>query len=77
MKPEFTNVTDPRFVAWAKSPASGGSDGCLYVSAAADESGDVALAESTDGPTGSILVLDRASWAAFLEGAKEGAFDTV
>lgn len=74
---KFQNVSDPRFVEWAKSPESGGSDGCLYVSTAVDGSGDVALAESTDGPAGPIVVVDRTSWSAFVAGAKGGAFDGV
>ncbi len=74
---EFTNVTDARFERWVKAPQSGPSEGCLFVSAARDGSGDVALAESTDGENGPIVVVDRRSWAAFLAGARAGAFDTI
>ncbi len=74
---EFINVTDARFSRWVKAPQSGPSEGCLYVSVAEDGSGAVALAESTDGERGPIVVVDRRSWAAFLDGAKDGAFDGI
>lgn len=74
---EFVNATDPRFAEWRKAPQSGPSEGCLYVSRAGDGSGDVALAESTDGERGPVIVLSRRSWEAFLEGAKTGAFDDI
>ncbi len=74
---DFINVTDARFARWVKAPQSGPSEGCLYVSAAVDGSGDVALAESTDGERGPIVIVDRRSWSAFLVGAKGGAFDGI
>lgn len=75
--PQFTNRTDARFAAWMKSPASGGNEGCLYVSTALDGSGDVALADSKAGPDAPIQVLNRTEWTAFLDGAKDGAFDHI
>ncbi|MEV4388319.1 DUF397 domain-containing protein [Micromonospora sp. NPDC049580] len=74
---QFRNTTDPRFTEWMKSPESGGNEGCLYVSTATDGSGDVALAESEDGPDAPIQVVPRASWDAFLAGARSGAFDHI
>jgi hypothetical protein len=75
--PQFSNTTNPRFSGWMKSPLSEGTGGCLYVSAAADGSGDVAVADSKAGPDAPIQVYNRTEWAAFLEGAKTGAFDSI
>lgn len=74
---QFTNRTNPRFEYWLKSPDSGGSEGCLYVSTATDNSGDVALADSKAGPDAPIQILNRVEWTAFLSGAKSGAFDHI
>lgn len=75
---QFKNTTDPRFVEWSKSEiTSGPSEGCVYVSRAADGSGDVALTESETGPQGPIAVVSQRSWEAFLAGAKLGAFDGI
>ena len=74
---QFTNTTDSRFTRWEKSPASGPSEGCLYVSPAADGSGDVGLADSKAGATGPVTILNRTEWTAFLTGAKSGAFDHI
>ena len=74
---KFNNSSDPRFTRWSKSPDSGGSDGCLYVSRADDGSGDVALTESETGPQGPIAVVNAKSWDAFLSGVKSGAFDQI
>ncbi|MEU1810916.1 DUF397 domain-containing protein [Micromonospora aurantiaca (nom. illeg.)] len=75
--PLFSNTTDPRFVSWEKSPQSGGNEGCIYLSVAADGSGDVAVADSKAGPGAPIQVYNRTEWAAFLAGAKAGAFDHI
>ncbi|MEU7590655.1 DUF397 domain-containing protein [Micromonospora sp. NPDC049230] len=76
--PQQFSTTDPRFVTWMKSPESGGNEGCLYVSTATDGSGDVALSERAEaGADAPIQVVPRASWAAFLQGAKNGAFDHI
>ncbi|MEU8158060.1 DUF397 domain-containing protein [Micromonospora sp. NPDC048986] len=76
--PQFRNTTaGPAFRHWMKSPDSSNSDGCLYVSAANDGSGRVALAESEDGPDGPVLVLSRDSWEAFRSGTTSGAFDHI
>lgn len=74
---QFTNTADPRFTDWVKSTASGGNEGCLYVSTAADGSGDVALADSKAGPDAPVQVYNRTEWTAFLAGAKSGAFDHI
>ena len=74
---QYTNSSNPRFVRWTKSPTSGPNEGCLYVSPAADGSGDVGLTDSKQGPTGPVTVLNRAEWDAFLSGAKSGAFDHI
>ena len=71
------NTTDPRFTEWKKSDRSGPDQGCVHVSLANDGSGLVALCEDTDGPGGSILVLPRESWEAFIGGAKDGNFDHI
>ncbi|MEU5965974.1 DUF397 domain-containing protein [Micromonospora parva] len=76
--PQLSTTTDPRFVTWMKSPDSGGNEGCLYVSTATDGSGDVALSEKSDASADApIQVVPRASWSAFLAGAKSGAFDHI
>lgn len=72
---EFRNLTDPRFVEW--TTASGGSEGCVFVSRANDGSGNVAIAESDDGPHGSITVVSDRSWRVFVAGAKDGVFDHI
>jgi hypothetical protein len=71
------NITDSRFTGWVKSPSSGPSEGCLYVSPAADGSGDVAVADDKAGPNSPIQVYTRTEWNAFLSGAKSGAFDSI
>jgi hypothetical protein len=60
-----------------KSSESGGNEGCLYVSTAADGSGDVAIADSKAGPDAPIQVYNRTEWTAFLAGAKMGSFDRI
>ncbi len=72
---EFRNLTDPRFVEW--KTASGGSEGCVFVSRANDGSGSVAIAESEHGPHGPITVVPALSWRVFLAGAKDGVFDDI
>lgn len=72
---KFRNLTDPRFVEW--TTASGGSEGCVFVSRANDGSGDVAIAESEHGPQGQITVVPARSWQVFLAGAKDGVFDGI
>ena len=74
---KFENVSDPRFRVWVKAPQSGGNDGCVYVASAVDGSGDVALADSKAGPDAPVQVYNRVEWAAFLAGAKSGAFDLI
>jgi hypothetical protein len=74
---KFSNTTDGRFAAWSKSPTSGPSEGCVYVSRATDGSGDVALTESETGPQGPITVVSAKSWDEFLAGARTGAFDNI
>ncbi|MGC4855249.1 DUF397 domain-containing protein [Micromonospora sp. DT4] len=74
---QFTNRTNARFSKWMKSPSSGPNEGCLYVSSAADGSGDVALADSKAGPDAPIQILNRVEWTAFIDGAKAGAFDHI
>ena len=77
MSRTFRNISDQRFLRWVKSSASGGSDGCLYVSPAEDGSGDVAIADSKEGQDGPIQVYSRGEWIAFLVGVKRGDFDLV
>jgi hypothetical protein len=74
---QFSNTSNPRFPSWVKSARSGGTDSCVYVSTAADGSGDVAVADSKAGPEAPVLVFNRAEWTAFLSGAQDGAFDSI
>ncbi len=77
MSGKFSNTSDPRFRRWMKGSTSGGSDGCLFVAAAEDGSGDVAIADSKAGPDAGVQVFNRREWDVFLTGAKAGEFDHI
>ena len=63
---------DLRRAVWRKSTRSGPySDNCVEV---AFVGGAIATRDSKD-PTGPALVFNAPEWAAFLAGAKDGAFD--
>lgn len=60
-------------VVWKKSSRSNGSGGNNCVEVAFLDDG-VAVRDSKD-PGGPALLFNRAEWAAFLGGAKDGEFD--
>ena len=58
--------------AWRKSTRSGSSGNCVEV--ADNLTGVVAVRDSKD-PAGPALTFTPDAWAAFIGGAKDGAFD--
>ena len=58
---------------WRKSSKSGASGTCVEFADTPD--GGMALRDSKAGPSGPILVFDRAEREAFIGGAKDGEFD--
>ncbi|WP_371591788.1 DUF397 domain-containing protein [Streptomyces virginiae] len=61
-------------VIWVKSRHSGPTGNCVEL--AALENGGVAMRNSRD-PQGPALVYTRAEITAFLDGAREGEFDSL
>jgi hypothetical protein len=63
---EFTN--------WRKSTHSSANDNCVEVAFAAD--GSTGVRDSKAHGLGPVLVFTRAEWDAFLDGVRQGEFDT-
>ena len=62
-----------RFVGWAKSRRSGGTDNCVEV-ALAPSIDRVGVRDSKD-PNGPILDVAGGAWSAFLADIRQGRFD--
>jgi len=60
---------------WYKSSASGYNGNCVEISHLRD--GLVAVRDTKDRASGPALIFTRPEWDAFLEGAKNGEFDSA
>lgn len=60
-------------LAWYKAARSTSNGACVEIAPA---DGMIAVRDSKD-PTGPVLRYTQAEWAAFLDGAKKGEFDSV
>jgi hypothetical protein len=61
------------FTRWHKSSRSSGGDNCVEIAFAAD--GAVGIRDSKHHGAGPVLSFTPGEWAAFIGGAKTGAFD--
>ncbi|SCG15541.1 protein of unknown function [Micromonospora echinofusca] len=66
-------MSDPTFRHWRKSTRSDGGQNCVEVSDAVD--GSVMRVRDSKDKTGPVLAFTGEGWAAFIAGAKAGAFD--
>jgi hypothetical protein len=68
-------LSDGEIVAlsWVKAKASSHNGACVELAAAA---GNIAMRDSKD-PAGPVLVYTPAEFAAFLDGARNGEFDSL
>ena len=66
-------MTSHQFTGWRKSRRSDGGGNCVEVAAATD--GTVGVRDSKN-QTGPVLAFTPAAWAAFLDGVRNGEFDT-
>ena len=67
--------TDQRFNSWRKSPLSNVNGACVEVGTGKGVySGFIGVRDSKN-PDGPALAFTPKEWSAFLQGAKDGAFD--
>ncbi|RQX13412.1 DUF397 domain-containing protein [Micromonospora ureilytica] len=66
-------MSDHEFRRWRKSSRSDGGQNCVEVSDAID--GSVMRVRDSKDPSGPALAFNGAGWAAFIAGARNGAFD--
>jgi hypothetical protein len=69
---------DPAAQRWQRSgPGDGSGDGDGSLEVAFVSGGDWVLMRVGGDPSGRILVFDRNEWDCFLDGARNGEFDTA
>jgi hypothetical protein len=61
-------------LAWRKSSFSGAQNDCIEIATTAD---DMIAVRDSKNPTGPALLVSKSELRAFVDGAKDGQFDTV